>query len=257
MKKEFQMIFQNIEVEDASTVILMREKNGTLEVYMTQRQHYLSFMGGYYVFPGGKVDDIDRADEIISRSRVLTPEGAAKKIVCNGNSRRAFGFFSAGVRELYEEAGVLLAETADGSCVNDQPGYVEKIQKSLSELRREKTGFADILDNDDLYLSPEKLLWLSHWVTPATSPRRFSTYFFIAKIPEGQRTNAFEKEVAKAVWISPADAIDNFRRGEWGMIPPTLASLDAVARYSTWEKLEQDYSLSPDQYKRTIWTGEF
>jgi 8-oxo-dGTP pyrophosphatase MutT (NUDIX family) len=251
------MIYKNAEVEDASTVILVREHNNSLQVYMTQRQHYLSFMGGYYVFPGGKVDEIDRSDDIISRCRSFTPDQAKHNIVSKEGPRRAFGYYSAGIRELYEEAGVLLAETADGVKVESKPGSSECILQNLSELREEKTEFIDILQDEDLYISPEKLLWLSHWVTPATSPRRFSTYFFLAKMPDGQETDAFENEVAKAFWVSANEAIDNFRNGKWSMIPPTLASLDVVARYSCWKDIEKDFSLSPQKHKRTIWTGDF
>jgi 8-oxo-dGTP pyrophosphatase MutT (NUDIX family) len=69
--------------QDAATVILLRDAGDDLEVLLLRRPHAQKFMGGAWVFPGGKVDPKDGAGEPALRQ--------------------------AAVRELAEEAGVSLA----------------------------------------------------------------------------------------------------------------------------------------------------
>ncbi|MDX1490660.1 MAG: NUDIX hydrolase [Pseudohongiellaceae bacterium] len=52
-----------IEPKPASTVVILREGDSTLEVLLLLRNSTLSFKGGHWVFPGGKVDPDDYPDE--------------------------------------------------------------------------------------------------------------------------------------------------------------------------------------------------
>ena len=45
----------------AATVILLRDAAGGLETLMLRRDSKLDFVGGMWVFPGGRVDAADRA----------------------------------------------------------------------------------------------------------------------------------------------------------------------------------------------------
>jgi len=248
--------FSPVSPEDASTVILVRESDGGLEVYMTRRQDYLSFMGGYYVFPGGKVDEADMGDEVLSLCGGFSRQEAASRLVGVEDSRRAAGIFIAAARELFEEAGVLLA-CRDGLGPLESPGreLSESLCRRRQDLNQDRISFSEALGGEGLTLDPGRLLWFAHWITPASSPRRFSTFFFLARKPDGQETSPCEDEVSEAGWITPRAALDKWRAGKWEMIPPTISSLDTLCRYRCWSELEADYVKPPDQTPRTVWKG--
>jgi len=50
-----------VPVRPASTVVLLREHGGRLETLLLKRNKALFFAGGFWVFPGGAIDDADRA----------------------------------------------------------------------------------------------------------------------------------------------------------------------------------------------------
>lgn len=248
--------FTPVVPEDAATVVLVREEADGLEVYMTRRHDRLKFLPGFHVFPGGKVDAADSSADMVGRCRDLTPTAAVSRLPETLDPRRAFGFFAAAVRELFEEAGVLLAEDAAGSFL-DSPG--PELAKRLADHRRElqarRRDFLSVLHEENLFGSLGKLLWFAHWITPATSPRRFNTYFLLAQKPAGQDPSPFTAEIASALWVRPNEALEKWRTGQWFMIPPTIASLDSLAPYRTWADLERDYQRTPAEHHRTIWKG--
>ncbi|GAA3123133.1 hypothetical protein GCM10020001_049660 [Nonomuraea salmonea] len=53
----------------------------------------------------------------------------------------------------------------------------------------------------------------AHWITPEVETRRFDTRFFVAVLPEGQRTRDVGGEADQVVWQQPADALDLAHRG--------------------------------------------
>jgi 8-oxo-dGTP pyrophosphatase MutT (NUDIX family) len=241
--------------EDAATVILVREGRGGLEAYMTQRQERLKFMGGYYVFPGGKVDAADLSDAAAERCR-WGGRDARARLAGVDDARRALGFWVAAVRELFEETGVLIAEDEAGRPLDglDAAGSARLAQRR-QELHARRRTFPELLRDEGLYLALDSLLWCAHWITPSTSPRRFSTFFFMARQPAGQEPRPFAPEIAHAAWASPEAALDHWREGRWPLIPPTIASLDTLARYPSWSALHADFSRPPSEHPRTVWTG--
>ena len=242
--------------EDAATVILARDASEGLEVYMTRRQDYLRFMGGYYVFPGGKVDPADIGGDILRCLDGFGPERALERMAGIGDPPRALGFMVAAARELYEEAGVLLAKDAEG-----RPADLSdpKLGPGLAELRKrlqaDEITLPELLKASGLRLDLGDMWWFAHWITPATSPRRFSTHFYLAGLPEGQLASAFEEEISDARWVSPRKALDMWRSREWDMIPPTVASLDTLSRYGGVADALADFSKPPSEFRRTVWKG--
>ncbi|HUT53532.1 MAG TPA: NUDIX hydrolase [bacterium] len=246
--------FQPVTPEDASTVILIRDAQDDIEVYMTRRQDYLLFLGGFYVFPGGKMDAADYGAESMARCRGLTPEQAAGVIEGVERPELAVGLMVAAIRELFEEAGVLLAEYDDGKALTrPSPELAQRLSARREQLQSDKVSMAELLKSEGLYCSLARIHWFAHWITPATSPRRFSTYFFVAGKPAGQEASAFEREVARALWIRPEQALARWRQDKWKMIPPTIASLDTLSRYHSWEALKHDFSRPPRDHQRTVW----
>src|ERR1700684_952579 len=89
-------------IRPAATILLLRDEPA-FEVLMVRRHHQIEFASGALVFPGGKTHagdhDPDWAGKTIGWERT-PPDQRALRI--------------AAIREVYEEAGVLLARDGAG-----------------------------------------------------------------------------------------------------------------------------------------------
>ena len=73
----------------------------------------------------------------------------------------------------------------------------------------------------------------TRWITPEFEPRRYDTWFFVAALPEGQRTRNTSTEADRTVWIRPGEAADAYDKGDLLMMPPTVATLRQLRSYGT------------------------
>ncbi len=153
----------------AATVVLLRDHEDRLETLMLRRNSRLRFAGGMWVFPGGRVDPVDR---------------------CPGDDDPVAPFRRAAVREAEEEAGLIVAA--------------------------------------------DQLVDFSHWTPPAGISRRFATWFFLARAPEGAVT-IDGGEIHDHRWIEPAAAMHRRDQGEIELAPPTWVTLDRLAQHSNVE----------------------
>lgn len=189
------------------------------EAYLIRRVAAMAF-GGVYAFPGGGVDPSDSTAHVDWAgptpaqwgTRLRLAPTAAQAVVC------------AAAREVFEEAGVLLAGPDADTVVGDVSG--DDWESARAALERREVGFADLLAERGLTLRSDLLLPWSRWITPEFEPRRFDTYFFVAQLPVGQRTRDVSGETDRTLWITPADA---YAAGELTMLPPTLVTLGQVA----------------------------
>ncbi|SCL14467.1 NUDIX hydrolase [Micromonospora inyonensis] len=206
----------------AATVLLLRPATDGFQVYVIRRVAAMAF-GGVYAFPGGGVDPSDAQahpgwagpdpDEWGGRLGVASE--AAQAVVC------------AAAREAFEEAGVLLAGPDPATVVGDVSG--DDWEAARVDLEKRRTHFAEFLTGRGLTLRSDLLLPWSRWITPEFEPRRFDTYFFVALLPEGQRTRDVSGEADHTMWVRPADALRRAAAGELTMLPPTLLTLEQVA----------------------------
>ncbi|MEU3097240.1 NUDIX hydrolase [Streptomyces sp. NPDC006967] len=214
----------------AATVMLLKDTGEGPAVHMLRRRTSMAFAGGAYAYPGGGVDprDDDRHIRWAGPSRAWwadrlgVDEAGAQAIVC------------AAVRETYEEAGVLLAGPTPGTVVGDTTG--EAWEADRSALVARELSFADFLDGRGLVLRSDLLGAWTRWITPEFEARRYDTWFFVAMLPEGQRTRNASTEADRTVWIAPRGAAAGYDRGELLMMPPTIATLRQLAAYATAEE---------------------
>jgi 8-oxo-dGTP pyrophosphatase MutT (NUDIX family) len=80
-------------------------------------------------------------------------------------------------------------------------------------------------------LDPASLVPLSHWLPPATAPRRFSTWMFLAAADPGTVVAVDGGEITAHVWTRPAEALRRRDAGELALLPPTWVSLWDLARH--------------------------
>ncbi|MEV4331447.1 NUDIX hydrolase [Streptomyces sp. NPDC049597] len=210
----------------AATVMLLRDAADGPAVHMLRRRTSMAFAGGAYAYPGGGVDPRDDRPvgwagpslETWAR-RLGTDTASAQAIVC------------AAVRETYEEAGVLLAGPTPGTVVGDTTG--DDWEADRQALVDRNVSFAEFLDRRGLVLRSDLLGAWARWITPEFEPRRYDTWFFVAALPEGQRTRNASTEADSTVWIRPADATAGYDKGELLMMPPTIATLRTLRQYAT------------------------
>ena len=252
------------ELLDAATVLLLRptpEGADAFQVYMVRRHSKSRFMGGMYVFPGGKRDEADSAPEVLAECRGLDGAGAAA--ILGGpdmTAARAIGHYVAAVRETFEEAGVLLGSPAAGRSADLTGGGSARIGDHAGgpapSRSRGASGGASLpgAQGADLQslraglhhgtyrldtvartlgvtLDLGSLHYFDHWITPEIERRRFSARFFVAAVPAGQRADHDAVETTDGLWIGPGEALARHDRGEMAVPPPTLRVLDRLRRF--------------------------
>ncbi len=72
----------------------------------------------------------------------------------------------------------------------------------------------------------------AHWVTPAFEPRRYDTWILAAAMPDDQAARGTTTESDHSEWVRPRDLLDRQSAGEVRMLPPTVVSLEALARFA-------------------------
>jgi 8-oxo-dGTP pyrophosphatase MutT (NUDIX family) len=179
----------------AATVLLVRDGRAGLEVLMVTRNVASDFASGALVFPGGRVDAADGAQDMLRHCRTVP-----------GIDDAALAFRIAGIRESFEEAHVLLA----------RPKGSERLLTAaeldaLEAAARQKLGrapqFADLLAGGGVELATDLLLPFAHWITPVGPPKRFDTHFFLAPAPVDQLASHDGREAVDTVWIAPQTAV--------------------------------------------------
>jgi 8-oxo-dGTP pyrophosphatase MutT (NUDIX family) len=205
-------------IEDASTVIVLRETGAGLETFMLCRHHQSGFMGGAHVFPGGKVDASDR--ERLWRGRVDRPAEEITERLGETDAEAGLGLLVAAVRETFEEAGVLLASTATGV---DLAAARARLHGGAS--------FSELANDIDMRIDSTALAPYARWITPKMESRRFDTRFYIAALPEGQSASHDGTETTSATWLRPAAAIEEMLAGRIKLAPPTVRTLHWLAEF--------------------------
>jgi 8-oxo-dGTP pyrophosphatase MutT (NUDIX family) len=214
-----------VEPRNAATVVLLRPGHEGPEVYLLRRQTSMAFAGGMCVFPGGGVDprDFDHKTAWAGptpaewASRLGTDEATARALVC------------AAVRETFEESGVLLAGNAEDTVVADTTGDDWETDRAALEAR--ELSFTDFLDRRGLVLRTDLLGVWAGWLTPVFEPRRYRTWFFVADLPEGQRTRDVSTESDHVTWLPAMKAVQDVDGEQIFMLPPTYLTCLEVGQY--------------------------
>jgi 8-oxo-dGTP pyrophosphatase MutT (NUDIX family) len=235
----------------AATVILLRsaEPNG-FEVFLTRRPAEMAFLGGVYCFPGGAVRKDDRAAGMLRLCHGLSPNDARRIIGSHLSPPEALGLWIAGVRELFEETGVLLAVDHSGQPwpAAERRGY--NLADKHTAMLQETLRFQSLLEREKLLCDASRLIYFSHWQTPEQSSIRFDTRFFLAALPQNQTPLPASPEVAHSLWMTPDRALELFAKNELPIIFPTFASLRTLADFDSLEAVLREYSLNCVQPKR-------
>jgi 8-oxo-dGTP pyrophosphatase MutT (NUDIX family) len=243
------------EPKPAASVLLVRRATGgaaPFEVYMIRRHHGMKFLGGYYAFPGGKVDASDAAPEALARCRGLDTVTAATLLDTDGGPP-ALAYWVTAVRELLEESGVLLAcDAADRPVDLACPDVAAAAAHCRDGLMAHAAPFAELLAGAGWYCNLRPLRYLSHFVTPRTSPIRFTARFFLCPLPAGQAPQLYTEETSEGFWIAPATGYARFQAQEMAMAEPAEYGLGYLAQFDSLDELWAHHEDQRDKFHGTI-----
>jgi 8-oxo-dGTP pyrophosphatase MutT (NUDIX family) len=189
--------------EASSVILLRRSKPSGFEVFLLRRRKGASFMASAFVFPGGGAEASEDAR-------------------------------TCAARELFEEAGVLLANDTGGENETLADGAI----MSIAGLRKKVLGGMDataVIAAAGMGWWTDVLQPWSHWITPSIEPKRFSARFFVCELPSGQDPSFDDIETVEQVWVTPQDAIA--RAGELALPPPQIRTMWELAEHPTIERV--------------------
>ena len=239
-------------LRDAATVILLRDRaGGPYEVFLMRRGRNQAFMGGAYVFPGGRLDEADADPELAACIGGFCAADA-KHLIQEKDlpEATALGLFVAAIRETFEEAGVLLARDARGSVVDlSAPETAARFAAYRLELHEGRLTLSELVRREGLIFAPDLLIPYSHWITPEIESRRFDTRFFLARLPEGQVPVHDRMELTESRWLTPAFALAEHAAGRIILMPPTLKTIEELLSFSNTAQL---FATARSQRIRTI-----
>ncbi len=205
---------------DAATVVLLRDREAGIEVYLVKRSRTVDFMAGAHVFPGGRLDKADSSPSacaLLSAGAAVLRERLSEPLP----PVQAAGLFVAAIRETFEEAGLLFGRIAAGWNAGDARAAVAG-----------GAQFATLMESID---AAALVPWV-RWVTPLVSPRRFDARFFLARAPEGQEPRVDGREATEGLWIRPGEALERWLAGDMLLPPATAKSLDALLAHRSAEE---------------------
>ena len=211
----------------ATTVLLLRpsrpgDAGSPLEVFMVVRHHAIDAFSGALVFPGGKLEEADGDPQLRAR--------------CAGADKISAGelkFRIAGVREAFEECGILLARKRGQRnliAAADLKGIEEKWRAKLT---KDEASIVDLVEAEDLEIATDLMTPFAHWITPIFAPKRFDTWFYLAEAPEDQLALHDGSESVDSVWIGAQEAIDEASAGKRTLVHATTKNLELLAEGGT------------------------
>lgn len=235
-----------IPIEPAATLVLVRDSHEGPQVLMQQRNPKAVFVGGAWVFPGGKLDPDDndpiwtslvgdfdeaKATQLLGIEASTNPynlDQIHSHEAALQHNVTALAYWIAALREAYEEAGLLLTHQ-----------FLTQQQRDAwrSELLAESQTWKQLFQNEKLSLDIEQIHYLSHWITPPENPRRYDTRFFITIAPPDQVPSHEDYEAIQTRWLTPQAALDACAKGEMTLIFPTFMTLKAMCGFEDCETL--------------------
>lgn len=224
-----------VKPRQAATVILVRQKDQELQIYLLKRSPKSGFMAGNYVFPGGTVDLEDR-DANFWKSHVdIEPESISSRSGGNLSVEKALYYGVAAIRETFEEAGVFLAHRKE---------QAKRDLERLNDMRMTsglpKGWLRDLVTDEGWTLQLTGFGRWAHWISPELMQRRYDTRFFMACMPRDQECTPDLIETMQGIWISPEKGLAGNFKGDIPLSPPTLVTLHELLKFSSLKALKNE-----------------
>ena len=223
----------------AATVMVVRPRPAGFDVFMVRRHGASAFAADLYVFPGGTVRADDRLSSAEARALGLDP--AALHAVLRArddpfatHEDGGLSLWVAALRELFEEAGILLAHEGGGTLLDLSIGErAERFKALRTAVQEGHLSLAALARREGLYLAADRLAYFSRWITPAFSPRRYDTRFLVAELPTGQTAEHCQIETVDGVWVPPRQALSRQAEDDFPMMFVTREHIKRLAEFES------------------------
>jgi 8-oxo-dGTP pyrophosphatase MutT (NUDIX family) len=106
----------------------------------------------------------------------------------------------------------------------DERGSIEETMRAAA--------VRELFEETRIWVDPEQLVWTSRWITPEGLPKRFDTYFFLARAGIDAEAVIDQQEAVDVVWLRPDVAIETL-----DIVFPTLKNLEAIAGFPSIDAL--------------------
>ncbi len=216
----------------SATVVLLRKGESDPEILMVRRRAGDAF-GESYAFPGGVVDDDESEAHAFCRGTKAEQADAELGLTSGG-----LDFYSAAVRELFEETGVLLAHNRQGNwAFSGNPDGALLRRELRKELDDGAVPWAEILRSHKLFIACDALHYFSFWETPLQLPKRWAARFFLAEMPPDQDAQHDGNELTDSCWMTAAEVLSVGQQGGMKLPFPTLTTLKTISGFKTTDEL--------------------
>jgi 8-oxo-dGTP pyrophosphatase MutT (NUDIX family) len=222
----------------ASSVILLRDTLKGVETFLIQRHAASSFMGGFYAFPGGNLEAEDFSEELLTHVEGITENEAWALLGRQSSPHIALAHWVTGIREVFEEVGVLFAKNGRGNLISfEDETRGKKFERCRELINKDEMTFSQFIHQENLRLAADSLIHYSHWITPEVRKKRYDTHFFMTLVPEGQIPSADQKEITAGIWLTPQQALKANISGDIPLTPPALCMLEELTPFSSTEDI--------------------
>ena len=213
--------------------MIVRDSDIGVQVFMMKRSLRSSF-GGIWVFPGGILEDQD--------------QDIAKKNYCNGideqkakailnYDQESLTYWIASLRETFEETGALIANRDNNSFFTPTEDEAINLERLRSDLNNGKISFISILKQLKLKIALERLIYISHWITPDVETKRYTTRFFLTSLNEEVTMTHDDLEGTDSKWIGINEALEAHKAGRISLIMPTIKNLESISSYKNTQEM--------------------
>ncbi len=214
----------SIEPRLAAACILVR--GDAPQVLLARRSPSLRFMAGHHVFPGGRCDQ----NETVC-------------CVVHASSAEQARSIQAAAREVFEETGIL--------CVRGQLPASDVVRQARRLMLSEKLDFTKFLQQHSLVIDANDFDPAGDWLTPPGLPIRFQTNYYLYRTGDDQQEELIEGEIVGLDWLTPAEARDQWHRGQIKLSTPvayTLRQLAAAGLPEALPLLERGTERAPGEH---------
>jgi 8-oxo-dGTP pyrophosphatase MutT (NUDIX family) len=198
----------------SASVILWRPdplENALFEIFLLKRRSKSRFMPNRFVFPGGRVENHD-GDDPFSEKALL----------------------NCAIRELWEEAGVVLAKGPAGGADLSKAVF-DQVREAL---QKGGLSLAGAMKRLGLQPNMDILVPYARWITPVARKQRYDTWFYSARMPEGQTAQSDHLETTEGIWISPLKALSQNESGHVSLAPPQVRILGELSVIQELKELD-------------------
>jgi 8-oxo-dGTP pyrophosphatase MutT (NUDIX family) len=109
----------------------------------------------------------------------------------------------------------------------------------------------ETMEEASIEVLPDEFVQFAHWTPPASTPRRYATWFFATSAEDHGVIDVDGHEIQDHEWIQPDAALARHAKGEIDLAPPTWITLHHLSLYDTVEKILAQFDAVPHKVYET------